>query len=303
MSELVLGLDIGTASSKAVLCSPDGTIEARAVRDHEVSMPRHGWFEHDAEATWWDDVCTLCSELLTGRADRVAAVKASGRIALLGRQDASLTDDDLVLHRRTSLPFHPNGMRFFGYDADGACVRERTYYSVGGGFVVDEADFNTDRALPDNPMPYPFHSAEELLRLCHAHGFRRISDLMWANELSLRSEEQIHAGLAHIWAEMQACVRRGLETEGTLPGGLRVRRRAPMLYRRLNEAGSGNLTFDSPSPGETMIAVCKIGGLGDQKLTAEKAKQIVAGSRQPTTRGLAIRISPILPLSTKCTSS
>ena len=107
--------------------------------------------------------------------------------------------------------------------------------------MVDAADFNTDRALPDNPMPYPFHSAEELLRLCHEHGFGRISDLMWANELAVRSAAEIHAGLAHIWEEMQACVNRGLETEGTLPGGLKVRRRAPMLFRRLNEADSGNL--------------------------------------------------------------
>lgn len=78
MSELVLGLDIGTASSKAVLCSPDGTIVARAAREHGVSMPRPGWFEHDAEATWWEDVRALCSELLAGRAERVAAVCVSG---------------------------------------------------------------------------------------------------------------------------------------------------------------------------------------------------------------------------------
>ena len=165
----------------------------------------------------------------------VDAIFAEHSLALDGEHVIDFSPGrDLVFHDG-SLPAHPNGMRLRALDAAGHLLAERTCYSVGGGFVVDEADFNTDRALPDNPMPYPFHSAEELLRLCHAHGFRRISDLMWANELSLRSEEQIHAGLAHIWAEMQACVRRGLETEGTLPGGLRVRRRAPMLYRRLNE--------------------------------------------------------------------
>jgi len=171
----------------------------------------------------------------------VDAIFAEHSLALDGEHVIDFSPGrDLVFHDG-SLPAHPNGMRLRALDAAGHLLAERTCYSVGGGFVVDEADFNTDRALPDNPMPYPFHSAEELLRLCHAHGFQRISDLMWANELSLRSEEQIHAGLAHIWAEMQACVRRGLETEGTLPGGLKVRRRAPMLYRRLNEAGSGNL--------------------------------------------------------------
>lgn len=146
----------------------------------------------------------------------------------------------LVFHD-DSLPAHPNGLHLRALDENGELLAERICYSVGGGFVVDAADFNTDRALPDNPMPYPFHSAEELLRLCHEHGFRRISDLMRANERALRSDEEIRAGLAHIWEEMQSCVNRGLETEGTLPGGLKVRRRAPMLYRRLNEADSGNL--------------------------------------------------------------
>ncbi|MCG8910014.1 L-serine ammonia-lyase [Pseudomonas sp. DP-17] len=146
----------------------------------------------------------------------------------------------LVFHD-DSLPAHPNGLHLRALDENGELLAERICYSVGGGFVVDAADFNTDRALPDSPMPYPFRSAEELLRLCHEHGFERISDLMWANERALRSDEEIHAGLAHIWDEMQACVNRGLETEGTLPGGLKVRRRAPTLFRRLNEADSGNL--------------------------------------------------------------
>ena len=146
----------------------------------------------------------------------------------------------LVFHD-DSLPAHPNGLHLRALDENGELLAERICYSVGGGFVVDAADFNTDRALPDSPIPYPFRSAEELLRLCHEHGFERISDLMWANERALRSDEEIHAGLAHIWDEMQACVNRGLETEGTLPGGLKVRRRAPTLFRRLNEADSGNL--------------------------------------------------------------
>ncbi|MCY1389780.1 L-serine dehydratase 1 [compost metagenome] len=171
----------------------------------------------------------------------VDAIFAEHLLTLDGEHVIAFDPQRDLLFLDDSLPSHPNGMHLRAMDERGRLLAERVCYSVGGGFVVDQADFNTDRALPDNPMPYPFHSAEELLRLCHDNGFARISDLMWANERALRSEAEIHAGLAHIWDEMQACVRRGLETEGTLPGGLKVRRRAPMLYRRLNEAGSGNL--------------------------------------------------------------
>src|SRR6476646_1984138 len=73
-----------------------------------------------------------------GVAERVARVRESGRVEMLARHSVALRDDDLVLHRRASLPYHPNGLRFFAYDAADACLRERTYYSVGGGFVVDE---------------------------------------------------------------------------------------------------------------------------------------------------------------------
>ncbi|MCP8464442.1 L-serine ammonia-lyase [Pseudomonas sp. ZM23] len=174
-------------------------------------------------------------------APQVNDILTRHRLRLGGMHDIDFDPARHLVFHDDSLPAHPNGLRLLAFDAAGKDIDERVCYSVGGGFVVDEADFNTDRALPDNPMPYPFHSAEELLTLCHRHGFRRISDLMWANELAVRSETEIHAGLAHIWDEMQACVRRGLETEGTLPGGLKVRRRAPMLHRRLNEADSGNL--------------------------------------------------------------
>ena len=90
-------------------------------------------------------------------AERVAAAKSAAQVNLLGKHEAALTDDDLVLHRRESLPFHPNGMRFYAYDASGECVRERTYYSVGGGFVVDEEAAGADRITEDTtPLPYPF---------------------------------------------------------------------------------------------------------------------------------------------------
>jgi L-serine dehydratase len=166
-------------------------------------------------------------------ASRVAAVRESGRVALLGKHEADLSDDDLVLHRRTSLPFHPNGMRFYAYSSTGTCVRERTYYSVGGGFVVDETAAGADRIKEDDTVQqYPFLSGAELLKHCHESGLP-ISGVMLANESAWRPESEVRERLLTIWSVMQQCVTNGCSNEGTLPGGLKVPRRAPELYRRL----------------------------------------------------------------------
>ncbi len=165
--------------------------------------------------------------------ERVAAVRASGRVALLGRHEVALGEDDLVLHRRTSLPFHANGMRFYAYAADGSPVRERTYYSVGGGFVVDEAAAGADRIKPDDTvLAYPFTTAVELMAHCERAGLP-VSAVMLANETAWRSPAEITGGLLRIWTVMQRCVANGWTNEGVLPGGLKVRRRAPELYERL----------------------------------------------------------------------
>jgi L-serine dehydratase len=154
----------------------------------------------------------------------------SERVSLLGKHEVAV---EVVLHRRTSLPYHPNGMKFFGLDAAGDVLRERTYYSVGGGFVVDEAAAGADRIKPDDtPVRYPFTTGGELMAYCAASGLT-VSDVMLANELSWRTEPQIRDGLLTIWSVMQQCVQSGYTHEGTLPGGLKVRRRAPELYQRL----------------------------------------------------------------------
>jgi L-serine dehydratase len=164
--------------------------------------------------------------------ERVAEVQRSERVEMLGKHAATLATDDLVLHRRQSLPFHPNGLRFFAY-ADGELVRERTYYSVGGGFVVDESAAGADRITADDTeLPYPFATGAELLARCTETGLP-ISDVMLANEQAWRSADEVRAGLLRIWAVMQECVQNGWSNEGTLPGGLKVRRRAPELYQRL----------------------------------------------------------------------
>jgi L-serine dehydratase len=171
-------------------------------------------------------------EIATATA-RAAAARAAGRVALLGKQQVALADDDLVLHRRESLPFHPNGMRFFAYAGD-QLLRERTYYSVGGGFVVDEAAAGADRVkVDDTVLPYPFRTGAELLARCAESGLP-VSGVMLANEQAWRTEAEVRAGLLRIWDVMQECVAAGCDTEGTLPGGLKVPRRAPELYRRLS---------------------------------------------------------------------
>ncbi|GAA1846067.1 L-serine ammonia-lyase [Asanoa iriomotensis] len=171
----------------------------------------------------------------------VTRTAESRRLALLGQHEIDFAPaDDVVLHRRRSLPYHPNGMTFAAYDADGGTLRERTYYSVGGGFVVDEEAAGADRIKPDTtPVRYPFSTGAELLaRTAEAGG--SISDVMLANELAWRSEAEVRAGLLDIWRVMRECVERGCERDGTLPGGLKVRRRAAELHRKLRSELAGD---------------------------------------------------------------
>ncbi len=172
---------------------------------------------------------------------RIAAIRDGGRLPLAaGREIAFDTGTDLVFHRRESLPGHPNGMRFRAWDAAGELLAERVYYSVGGGFVVDEQAAGADRIVEDRtPVPYPFASAAELLALCAEHRLP-ISALMLANEQAWRPEREVRERLLHIWSVMQDCVRRGCRNEGVLPGGMKVRRRAPQLFRQLSEDVSGD---------------------------------------------------------------
>jgi len=166
--------------------------------------------------------------------DRVAVAKEAQSVRLLGKYPVALTTDDLVLHRRETLPFHPNGMRFTAYGAEGE-LRARTYYSVGGGFVVDEEAAGADRIkVDDTPLPYPFTTGVQLCQQAADSGLP-ISGVMLANEKAWRTEDEIRGGLLRIWQVMQDCVRAGMGHEGVLPGGLKVRRRAPELHRRLTE--------------------------------------------------------------------
>ncbi|MCP2347152.1 L-serine ammonia-lyase [Nonomuraea roseoviolacea] len=175
---------------------------------------------------------------------RLAAMRASGTVTLYGKREIPfVVGDDLVFERKISLPGHPNGMRFTARDADGNTLREKVYYSVGGGFVVDENATGADRIKPDDTvLPYPFTTGEDLLKHCSATGLS-ISALMLENEKAFgRTEAEIREQILHLWRVMSECVRRGIAQEGVLPGGLKVRRRANQLHRRLqSEAGEDPL--------------------------------------------------------------
>ncbi|MFE1442439.1 L-serine ammonia-lyase [Streptomyces sp. NPDC058739] len=170
--------------------------------------------------------------------ERVESIRSQGRLNLLGEHDIAFDfDRDLKLHRRKALPYHANGMTIWAYDASGAELLSKTYYSVGGGFVVDEDAVGADRIkLDDTVLKYPFRTGDELLRLTKETGLS-ISALMLENERAWRSEEEIREGLLDIWRVMRACVSRGMAREGILPGGLKVKRRAATTARKLRSEG------------------------------------------------------------------
>lgn len=170
--------------------------------------------------------------------ERVARIRADGTIVLAGRHRIPWQEDDLVLHRRRSLPGHPNGMTFEALDAAGEQLRLRTYYSVGGGFVVDEAAAGADRIVEDDTrLPFHFTTGDELLDLCRREGVG-VAELVRRNEEAFRPFEQTRAQLLRVWATMQECVAAGCAREGTLPGGLKVPRRAHGLHQRLSDDGA-----------------------------------------------------------------
>ncbi len=165
----------------------------------------------------------------------LARIRGEKKLLLSGRHPVAFDEKrDLVMNKRQKLPFHTNGMRFTAFDANDEVIATRDYYSVGGGFVVNQDDAASDRIVADEtPLPYPFHSGDELLAQSRDSGLS-IAQLMFENEKSWRSEEEIKAGLREIWTAMQSCVARGIRQEGTLPGGLHVTRRAPALFNELS---------------------------------------------------------------------
>jgi L-serine dehydratase len=163
------------------------------------------------------------------------AIRDSATVSLLGRHAIAFDEKtDLLFRKREKLPHHPNGMRFEAFDAAGALLERREYYSVGGGFVINQDKASEDRIVADTtPQPYPFASGDELLALCRRHDLR-IADVMLANESCWRAGDEIRTGLLRIRGAMRSCMERGYRQGGELPGGLRVARRAPELHRQLS---------------------------------------------------------------------
>ncbi len=176
---------------------------------------------------------------------RLASIRQEQKINLLGEHSVVFTEqDDLIMHRKKRLPFHSNGMIFSAFDRRGDELSRATFYSVGGGFIVDETATGSDRIKPDDTvLPYPFLTAVDLLIHCANHDMR-ISDVMMENEKLWRSEDEIRAGLLNIWKVMQTCVNNGCRNEGILPGGLKVKRRAADLFRKLS--AHPNITYKDP---------------------------------------------------------
>ncbi|WP_219604787.1 L-serine ammonia-lyase [Aeromonas caviae] len=176
----------------------------------------------------------------------LAQVEQTQTLCLGGEQPSEFPRIGAILfNRRKTLPAHSNGMTLRAYEGD-TLVFEQTYYSIGGGFIIEESHFANAReeaARFDaaHPIPYPFESGAELLAQCQESGLS-ISGLMLANEKVFRSEAEIKDGLRKIWQAMQGCVERGCKSEGVLPGGLKVKRRAPALYRQL--CGETNFNKD-----------------------------------------------------------
>ena len=161
-------------------------------------------------------------------------IRGDKRLRLAGSHEIGFNEKtDLIMNKRQKLPFHTNGMRFAAYDAAGNEIATRDYYSVGGGFVVNQDEAAEDRIVADTtPVAHPFASGDELLARCEQSGLT-IAQLMMDNERAWRSDEAIREGLRELWRAMQDCVARGIRESGTLPGGLHVVRRAPSLHAEL----------------------------------------------------------------------
>ncbi|AHF66575.1 MULTISPECIES: L-serine ammonia-lyase [Pseudomonas] len=202
---------------------------------------------------------------------RIDALLENGQLMLAGEREIKfLWQRDMCLLDE-SLPYHPNGMTLCAYGATGE-LHEQTYYSVGGGFVIDAAQAASGVLDSDETvLPYDFSSGAELLKLCKTHGLS-VSGLMMANEKVWRSEEEIRAKILVIWEAMRECVNKGLNETGILPGGLKVRRRAYRLHQNLQNLDNPNVIGSTLSAMEWVnlfaLAVNEENAAGGRMVTA-----------------------------------
>ena len=215
------------ADTATVICSLHGSLGATGKGHGSDTAVLLGLMGHEPDTVDVDAVASL-----------VAAVRSAGRLSLNGEKSVAFKEREHLLFYRAPLPFHANGMRFVALDAQGVELINRVFYSVGGGFVVSEEvaeDGSKAQAIaPDvTVLPLPFRSGDDLLKLTQQNGCS-IADVMRTNERHWRTDAEIDSGLLNIWRAMQACVVRGCNTPGVLPGGFKVKRRAPQLFRDLS---------------------------------------------------------------------
>ncbi|KJZ09530.1 serine ammonia-lyase [Marinomonas sp. S3726] len=167
---------------------------------------------------------------------RVEAIESTKQISLNAKHSVAFEPaTDLIYHRIDRLDFHANGMTLRAYDETQTLICEKTYYSIGGGFIVNQNDQGEVELVEDDTqLAYDFHSSEELLKLCKEHDLS-IAQIMLENEKAWRSEEEVKANILSIWQVMKSCIDKGIQTEGILPGGLKVKRRAASLYQDLTK--------------------------------------------------------------------
>ncbi len=194
-------------------------------------------------------------------------IRSLHSLQLLGIQPVPFDETkDLLFHRDLILSGHPNGMRFSAYDAGGRLIQSDTFYSIGGGFIVKEGEAASD-ANPQLPVPYPFSNGTELLEQAEGNGMP-IWQLILHNENALRSEAEVRERIFRIWAVMNSSIERGLSTEGILPGGLNVRRRAPQLYQKLRERVASDLFRAMDLVNSFAMAVNEENAAGGRVVTA-----------------------------------
>jgi L-serine dehydratase len=174
-----------------------------------------------------EDFTTIDTQLIDAKVERI---KQEQTISLLGKHQIRFCySDDLIFNFVESLPFHPNGIRFTAWLKSGDAIKEE-YFSVGGGFVVQDQqeDIQVERKI----TPYPCHHAESILKYCNQMDIS-VSDLVWLNEQTWRTPDQIKSQCLLIWNEIKNCIWRGCHRDGILPGGLEVKRKAASINRRL----------------------------------------------------------------------
>lgn len=162
---------------------------------------------------------------------RTSAIKEVRHLRFNGEKKVAY---ELTFHKDKQLPFHPNGMKISLFDQDSQKLLEKTYYSIGGGFILAHEEVAEDRHLgeEDNSVPYPYRTAKELLNHCEEQK-KTIAEIVMENEKVWRSESEVVSGVLNIWNVMKACIDRGCRQEGILPGGLKVHRRAASLLKSL----------------------------------------------------------------------